>query len=55
MQQVGHDVLLQQAQGPVGLPGREEIAGRGPRVASGLQPLGRPELQRNFPAAIHGP
>ena len=45
IQQVGRHPLLQQAQGPVSLPGREEIAGRSPRLAYGLQPLGRPELQ----------
>ena len=54
MQQVGRHPLLQQAQGPVDLPGREEIAGRSPRVAGGLQPLGYPQLQRELTAAIQG-
>ena len=54
MKQVGRHPLLQQAQCPVGLPGREEIAGRSARVARGLQPLGYPELQRELPPAVHG-
>jgi hypothetical protein len=54
MPQVGRHPLLQQAQGPVGLPGREEIASRSAGVTRGLQPFGGPQLQGELPSAVHG-
>ena len=54
-QEVGHDPVLHQGQRPVGLPRRQEVAGRAPRVTGGLEPFGRPQLQRLLAGRVPGP
>ena len=54
MQEVGDDPVLQEREGPVGLPRRKEVPGRLPRVAPGFQPFRRPQLQRNLPRGVSG-
>ena len=55
VQVVSHDAVLQEGQGAVGLPGREEVAGRMPGVAHRLEPLGGPQLECLFAGSVPGP
>ena len=54
-QEISDDALLQQGQGAVGLPGRQEVAGRVPGVAHRLEPLGGPQLEGLFAGPVPGP
>ena len=54
-QEVGHDPVLQEGQGPVGLPRGQEVPGRAPGVARGLEPFGRPQLERLLAGPVPGP
>ena len=46
---------MQEGQGPVDLLGREVVADRAPRVASGLIPFGRPQVELLLSRRIPGP
>ena len=55
VQEAGHDPVLQEVQGPVGLPGGQEMPGRAPCVAGALEPFGCPQLERLLPVPVPGP
>jgi hypothetical protein len=55
VQVVGHNPVLQQVQRPVDLLRRQEVAGRAPGVAGGLEPFGRPHLERPGIRPVPGP
>ena len=55
MQEFGHDPVMQEGQGPVDLLGREVVADRAPRVASGLIPFCRPQVELLLSRRVPGP
>ena len=55
VQEFGHHPVMQEGQGPVDLLGREVVADRAPRVASGLIPFGRPQVELLLSRRIPGP
>ena len=52
MQEVGHDLGLQEFQGPVGPPCRQIKVGRSPAVPGRFEPLSRPRLERLLTGAV---